>query len=142
MQQAQEFVETPADRQRELTKDATQEPQRELRSKCCSYPQKEKEALTTNGVYGLGSSESVASDTKHWNREPMSERPATKHPGHNTTRGLKQETWSRWLGEVTSASNADSLGVTPRAIKEDGEQTTPTRMTAGLSHPKAKRPRV
>ena len=84
----------------------------------------------------------MASDTEHWNCEPTSERPATKHPGHNTTRGLKQETCSQWLGEVTSARNVGMLGVTPSDIKEDGEQNTPTHMTARLSHPKAKKPRV
>ena len=128
MLQAQEFAEKPADRPRELTKDATQEPQRELQSERCSYLQKEEEAFTTDGVYGLESSESVTSDNEHWNRERTSEHPATKHLGHDTTRGLKQETWSRWLGEVTSASNVGTLGATPTDIKENGEQTTPTQL--------------
>ena len=120
----------------------TQEPQRELRSERCSYLQKEEEALTTDGVYGLESSESATSDNKHWNHERTLEHPATEHLGQDTTRGLKQETWNRRLGEVTSASIVGPLGATSSEIKEDGEQTTATRMTAGWSHPKVKRPRV
>ena len=76
VQQAQESVVTPVDRQRELTKDANQEPQRELQSERCSYPQKEEEAFSTNGVYRLGSSESVTSDNEHWNHERTEEHPA------------------------------------------------------------------
>ena len=94
IQQAQEFVETPTDRPRELTKDATQEPQRELQSDWCPYPQKKEEAFTTEWMYGLESSESATSDNEHWIHKQTSEHPTTKHLGHDMTRGLKKETWS------------------------------------------------
>ena len=95
--------------------------------------------LTTDGLESL---ESATSDNKHWNREQTLEHPATKHLGQDIMRGLKQETWNRRLGEVTSASNVGTLGATSSEIKDNGEQTTATHMTAGWSQPKVKRTRV
>ena len=110
---------------------ATQEPQKGLRSEQCSYPRKEEEALTTDGAYGLESSVPATSDNEHCNHEWTLEHPATKRLGQDTTRGLKQETWNRRLGEVTSASNVGTLGAMSSKIKKDGDQTTATRRTAG-----------
>ena len=99
---------------------ATQEPQREFQSERCSYPQKEEEALTTDGVYGLESSEPATSDNEHWNHKRTLEHAATKHLGQDTMRGLKQETWNRRLGEVTSAINVDCRH-TRSHVKQDQE---------------------
>ena len=98
--------------------------------------------LSTEGAYRLESSDSATSDNEHWNHERTSEHPATKRLGQDTMRGLKQETWNRWLGEVTSASNVGTLGATSSEIKKDGDQTTATRRTAGWIHLKEKTPRV
>ena len=70
------------------------------------------------------------------------EHPATTLLGQDTTRGWKQETWNRWLGDVTSDSDAGTLEAASSKIKKDGDQTTATRRTAGWSHLKEKKPRV
>ena len=103
---------------------------------------KEGEVFATNGVYRLGPPESSSLDDECMNQNMPPKHPAIKHLGHAMTRGLEQEAWSQWLGEIMLATNISMVGFTLSDLMCDREPTTSPHMMVGLPQPKAKEPQV